>query len=213
MTDGYNPDIAPTGIEGGVDTNALPWLDIPQAPGLRFKPLRASGETGMISAMVGLAAGTELAPAVHLGAADLLVLAGRMHYTQEPLAATVGPNTLAECMAPRPFDADSGAAPLAIAEDRAARLLLQRRRRPPPVAPPGVSATRISSTPPMSTGRSSSTAAPAPRLAPWCRGCSTRSPPRRAGIRWSPPCSRVTPRCWPGRPWEARPQPRPVEPL
>ena len=29
MTDGYNPDFDPTGIEGGVDTNALPWLDIP----------------------------------------------------------------------------------------------------------------------------------------------------------------------------------------
>ena len=188
MTDGYNPDIAPTGIEGGVDTNALPWLDIPQAPGLRFKPLRASGETGMISAMVGLAAGTELAPAVHLGAADLLVLSDHMRYTQEPLAATVGPgtwgyipansrveglvvdadtellmnlhgpvafldadgrgvrsiltsldvqtaarrsglalvpSTLAECMAPRPFAVDPSAAPLAIAEDRAARLLLQ----------------------------------------------------------------------------------------
>ena len=47
----------------------------------------------MISAVVGLAAGTELAPAVHLGAADLLVLSDRMRYTQEPLAAAVGPGT------------------------------------------------------------------------------------------------------------------------
>ena len=188
MTGGYNPDFDPTGIEGGVDTNALPWLDIPQAPGLRFKPLRASAETGMISAVVGLDAGVALAPMVHLGAADLLVLSGRMRYSQGPLAATVGPgtwgyipansrveglvvdadtellmnlhgpvafldadgrgvrsiltsldvqaaarsaglalvpSTLAECMAPRPSDADPGAAPLAIAEDRAARLLLQ----------------------------------------------------------------------------------------
>ena len=54
MSGGYDPDFDPTGIEGGVDTNAVPWLDIPQAPGMRFKPLRASGESGMISAVVGL---------------------------------------------------------------------------------------------------------------------------------------------------------------
>ncbi|MXV90306.1 MAG: hypothetical protein F4121_13495 [Acidimicrobiia bacterium] len=185
MPNGYNPDFAPTGVEGGVDTNALPWLRIPQAPGLRFKPLRASGETGMISAVVALDAGTALAPLVHLGAADLLVLSGRMHYTHGPLTATVGPgtwgyipansrvegllvdsdtellvnlhgpvafldadgrsvtgvltsldiqaaarhagltlvpNTLAECLRPRPFPA--GSAPLAIADDEAARQLL-----------------------------------------------------------------------------------------
>ena len=181
MTDGYNPDIAPTGIEGGVDTNALPWLDIPQAPGLRFKPLRASGETGMISAMVGLAAGTELAPAVHLGAADLLVLAG---------ASATGPDLR------RATGAASGST----------------SRPAPATTPPGASAARISSTRPTSTGRSSSTADPARRSAPWCRGCSTRPPPRRAGIRWSRACSRTTPRCWPGRPWEATPHPRPAEP-
>ncbi len=84
VTDGYNPDFDPTGIEGGVDTNALPWLDIPQAPGLRFKPLRASGETGMISAVVGLAAGTALAPMVHLGPADFLLLSGRIGYRAGP---------------------------------------------------------------------------------------------------------------------------------
>lgn len=93
MNDGYNPDFDPTGAEGGVDTNALPWLRIPQAPDLRFKPLRASGETGVISAVVGLDAGTSLAPLVHLGATDLLVLSGRMRYTREPLAAAAGPGT------------------------------------------------------------------------------------------------------------------------
>ena len=70
MSSGYDPDFDPTGIEGGVDTNAVPWLDIPQAPGMRFKPLRASGESGMISAVVGLDAGAEMAPSVHLGAVD-----------------------------------------------------------------------------------------------------------------------------------------------
>ena len=185
MADGSNPVLDSTGTEGGVDTNALPWLRIPQAPGLRFKPLRASGETGMISAVVGLDEGTSLPPLVHLGAADLLVLSGRTRYTQEPLVSTLEPgtwgyipansridglivdaatellinlhgpvafldtdgrsvssiltsldvqaaarqagltlvpNTLAECMRPRPFPA--GAAPLAIADGRAARLLL-----------------------------------------------------------------------------------------
>ncbi len=187
MADGYNPALDPTGVEGGVDTNALPWLRIAQAPGLRLKPLRASGETGMISAVVGLDAGTALAPLVHLGAADLLVLSGRMRYTRGPLAATAGvgtwgyipansrieglvvdahtellmnlhgpiafldtdgrgvrsiltsldvqaaarraglalvPSTLAGCMEPRPFAAEEDVAPLAIADDREARLLL-----------------------------------------------------------------------------------------
>ena len=188
MHDENNPGFDPTGTEGGVDTNALPWLEIPQAPGLRFKPLRASGETGMISAVVVLDAGTTLAPMVHLGAADLLVLSGRTRYTQEPLVSTLEPgtwgyipansrveglaveadtellvnlhgpvaflgtdgrsvrsiltsldvqaaarragvalvpSTLAECMAPRPFAAEPGAAPLAIADNQAASLLLQ----------------------------------------------------------------------------------------
>ncbi|MDE0654648.1 MAG: hypothetical protein OXI26_13485 [bacterium] len=93
MNDRYNPDFDPAGIEGGVDTNALPWLRIPQAPGPRLKPLRASGETGMISAVVGLDAGTSLGPLVHLGAADLLVLSGRMRHTQEPLGAILETGT------------------------------------------------------------------------------------------------------------------------
>lgn len=80
MSSGYNPDFDPTGIEGGVDTNAVPWLDIPQAPGMRFKPLRASGESGMISAVVGL----DAAPHYHLDAADFLILSGRIGYRAGP---------------------------------------------------------------------------------------------------------------------------------
>ena len=215
MSGGYDPDFDPTGIEGGVDTNAVPWLDIPQAPGMRFKPLRASGESGMISAVVGLDAGAEVAPAVHLGAVDLLVLSGRLRYTQEPLVATVGPgtwgyipanarveglvveadtamlmnfhgpvafldadgdgvagiltsldvqaaarrgglalvpNTLAECMRPRPLAATAGAAPLAIAETAAARLLLAAEG----VAADAAPRIRTSSTP----GRWTSSSAP-----------------------------------------------------
>jgi len=28
MNTGYNPDFNPTGIEGGVDTNLIPWIDL-----------------------------------------------------------------------------------------------------------------------------------------------------------------------------------------
>ena len=93
MSSSFNPDFDPTGIEGGVDTNAIPWIEIPQAPDMRFKPLRASSESGMFSVMVKLAAGVELAPLVHLGATDMMILSGRMRYTQEPLAGFVEPGT------------------------------------------------------------------------------------------------------------------------
>ena len=41
MTQGYNPDYDPSGIEGGVDTNALPWIALPQVAGLSAKIGRA----------------------------------------------------------------------------------------------------------------------------------------------------------------------------
>ena len=56
MTAGYNPDFQPTGIEGGLDTNVLPWIPVPGAPGMAIKPLRASRESGMYSAVVRLVA-------------------------------------------------------------------------------------------------------------------------------------------------------------
>ena len=45
----YNPDIEPTGIEGGVDTNLLPWLPLTHVQGVFVKPLRASMESGVFS--------------------------------------------------------------------------------------------------------------------------------------------------------------------
>ena len=92
-TTGYTADLTPTGIEGGVDTNALPWISTPQAPGWRIKPLRASKESGAFSAIIGLDAGSKLHSTVHLGAIDLFMLAGRMRYTQGPLAATIETGT------------------------------------------------------------------------------------------------------------------------
>ncbi len=95
MTTGYNPEFDPTGIEGGVDTNLLPWLELSQAPGLSLKPLRASTETGMFSVILKLPAGAVLAGMVHLGAMDMIVLSGRMTYPDGPLAGTLEPGTWA----------------------------------------------------------------------------------------------------------------------
>lgn len=78
MSGSYNPEYDPTGIEGGVDTNALPWITLPQVPGLAVKPLRASAETGVFTTVMRLAAGSSWPCTVHLGAMDLLVLSGTL---------------------------------------------------------------------------------------------------------------------------------------
>ena len=93
MNTGYNSDFNPTGIEGGVDTNQVPWIDLPQAPGMAFKPMRASSESGMFSVIVKLAAGTELSGLVYLGAMDMIVLSGSMTYPEGPMSGTLLPGT------------------------------------------------------------------------------------------------------------------------
>jgi hypothetical protein len=93
MSPGYNPEFNPTGIEGGVDTHRLPWIALPQAPGMAIKPLRASTETGMFSVVVKLSAGTGLARVVHLGGMDMMVLSGRMTYPDGPMAGSLEPGT------------------------------------------------------------------------------------------------------------------------
>jgi hypothetical protein len=93
QSSGYNPEFNPTGIEGGVDTNLLPWISLPQVPGLAFKPLRASTESGMFSLVLKLDQGCELAGLVHLGAMDMIVLSGRMRYPDGPMAGTLEPGT------------------------------------------------------------------------------------------------------------------------
>jgi quercetin dioxygenase-like cupin family protein len=93
MSTGYNPEFDPNGIEGGVDTNALPWIALPHAPGLSIKPLRASSESGMFSVIARLERGAKLAGLVHLGAMDLLVLSGAMRYSEGPLANKLSPGT------------------------------------------------------------------------------------------------------------------------
>jgi hypothetical protein len=91
MNTSYNSDFKPTGIEGGVDTNLLPWITLPQAPGLSLKPLRASTESGMFSVIARMEKGTELSELVHLGAMDMLILSGKMTYPEGPMAGTLEP--------------------------------------------------------------------------------------------------------------------------
>jgi len=93
MNTGYNPEFSPTGIEGGIDTNILPWIELPQAPGMSLKPLRASNESGMFSVIVRLAEGTQLPQLVHLGAMDMMVLSGTMSYPEGPMAGLLEPGT------------------------------------------------------------------------------------------------------------------------
>lgn len=91
MAEQYNPEFDPTGIEGGVDTNQLPWISIAGAPDLQFKPLRASRESGMFSAIVRIGAGVTTRDMLHLGAMDLLILSGSLTYPDGPLSSTIGP--------------------------------------------------------------------------------------------------------------------------
>ena len=93
MSEGYNPDFESNGNEGGIDTNALPWIDLPQAPGVSIKPLRASNESGNFTVIMKIAAGTELAGLVYLGAMDMMVLSGAMTYPEGPMAGTLTSGT------------------------------------------------------------------------------------------------------------------------
>lgn len=79
----FNPEFDPTGIEGGLDTNKLPWIPAPGVEGMFLKPLRASSETGFFSVIVKLQAGTSIPGSVYLGGMDMLMLSGSMSYTVE----------------------------------------------------------------------------------------------------------------------------------
>ena len=93
MAEGFNPEFDPTGIEGGVDTNVLPWLPVPGAAGVRLKPLRASGESGMWSAVLKIEAGAHLPASSCLGGMDLFVLSGEIGYEEGGARSTLEPGT------------------------------------------------------------------------------------------------------------------------
>ncbi len=83
MSEGCNPNHDPTGIEGGVDTNARPWTVNPDLPEIALKRLRISDETGIASLIV---RHNVAAPHNHLGAGDFMVLSGRNSYRAGPSA-------------------------------------------------------------------------------------------------------------------------------
>lgn len=87
----YNPEWKPNGIEGGVDTHSLPWIECPLMPGCSFKPLRASKETGHFTVIIKQPKGVSLPDHVLLGAQDLFVLSGELSVTNGPLSGSVGP--------------------------------------------------------------------------------------------------------------------------
>lgn len=89
----YNPDFDPNGIEGGVDTNRLPWIALPHADGLCVKPLRASRETGVFTVVMRLRAGSVWSSTAHLGAMDMLVLSGEIACAGRSVTGTYGPGT------------------------------------------------------------------------------------------------------------------------
>lgn len=87
----FNPDYDPTGIEGGVDTNSLPWIDLPNCQGLRFKPLRTSAESGMFSLILQIGKGYDLAPALFIGGVDLLILSGSLEVEKDNATSRLEP--------------------------------------------------------------------------------------------------------------------------
>jgi len=91
----YNPEWKPDGFEGGVDTNTLPWLDLPQLPGCFFKPLRVSPETGAFTVLIKAPKGTTLPTMVHMGAADTFVLSGKLTFQEGPMKGSIGPSVWA----------------------------------------------------------------------------------------------------------------------
>jgi len=85
------PDPEPEGSGGSVNTNTLPWVPLPQVPGVLVKPLRASKETGFWGMLVKLPKGLAMPNHVLLGASDTFVLSGRLSYGKGPLEGSIGP--------------------------------------------------------------------------------------------------------------------------
>ena len=87
----YNPEYNPTGVEGGIDANALPWIAVDAVPGLSFKPLRASAESGLFSVIVKIDGGKNLPPATYFSGLDLLLLSGELSYARDGVVSTLRP--------------------------------------------------------------------------------------------------------------------------
>lgn len=90
-TEVYNPEWVPGGDEGGVDTNTLPWLPLKHVPGVSFKPLRVSKETGAFTILLKMPAGTVMPTHVILGPQDTFILSGELTYPSGALKGSLGP--------------------------------------------------------------------------------------------------------------------------
>ena len=88
-----NPEYNPSGVGDCIDTNKLPWIPIPNAPGMSIKPARASGESGIFSLIFKLDAGSSLPASVYLGGMDMLILSGKAEYVQEDSKSILNPGT------------------------------------------------------------------------------------------------------------------------
>lgn len=89
LSKAYNPEWKPDGNEGGVDTNKLPWLPLPQLVGCFFKPLRVSSETGAFTILIKAPKGFQYPKTVYLGAVDTYVTSGKMTYPNGELAGSM----------------------------------------------------------------------------------------------------------------------------
>lgn len=81
----YSTEWKPGGMEGAVNTDKLPWIDLPQMPGCAMKPLRVSRETGAFTVIIKMRAGTTQPRHVLLGASDSFVISGSLSYEKGPL--------------------------------------------------------------------------------------------------------------------------------
>ena len=90
---GFNPEYDPTGIEGGLDTNQLPWIAVPGAEGVHMKTVRASMESGMFSVILKIEEGHHLPSSVFLGGLDLLILSGEVQYSEGAATSALTPGT------------------------------------------------------------------------------------------------------------------------
>jgi len=87
----YNPEWNPSGDEGGVDTNTMPWIPLPHINGVSMKPLRVSKETGTFVVILKMPKGTVMPDHVLLGASDTFIISGKLTYSRGPLKGSVGP--------------------------------------------------------------------------------------------------------------------------
>ena len=62
-----------------LNTKELPWIPM-GGPGLWFRLLRSSTETGQWTVLIKMDKGASFAPHKHLGAAEFYVLKGTLHY-------------------------------------------------------------------------------------------------------------------------------------